>query len=47
MKYRSLTDNVTRNKSGNNVQPVMTSFMKQGGLVAQAVCSDIPQLSPA
>lgn len=45
MKQGSFTDNMTRNKLGNSMWPVIISFIKQGGPVAQAVCSDISQLS--
>lgn len=47
MKQGSFTDNMTRNKLGNSMQPVITSHIKQGCPVAQAVCSDFPQLYPA
>lgn len=47
MKQWSFTDNTTRNKLGNNMQPVIASYIKQGCPVAQADCSDFSQLSPA
>lgn len=47
MKQQSFTDDTTRNKLGNSVQPIITSHIKQGCPVAQAVCSDFSQLSPA
>lgn len=39
MKEGSFTDNMTRNKLGNSMQPVITSYIKQGLPVAQAVVS--------
>lgn len=39
MKEGAFTDNMTRNKLGNSMQPVITSYIKQGRPVDQAVCS--------
>lgn len=47
MKQGSFTDNMTRNKLGNSMQAITASHIKQRLPVAQAVCSDFSQLSPA